>query len=302
MSFENLIGNYNVKEELKEAIKNNKIVHSYMFVGQEGIGKKKYALEFAKKLLCLSNNKDTCNNTCESCIKFNSNNHPDFFYVEPEGNSLKISQVRTLQESIYQKPIISNKKIYIINDANKMTVEAQNAFLKTLEEPPEYAVIILIVSNENMLLNTIKSRCLRVYFNSIEQQEFLQYIKKNNIIENPSDSIIEMCGGSFSRLENIKENYDKYSSIEEIFTDFINKKEKSIINIFNKFDVLYKKEDIQNLLEYMIVIIYNLIKTEGYKKRYISAINIIENCRKKISSNCNFDMCIDELLLKLYEI
>ena len=105
------------------------------------------------------------NDNCSSCVKFNSSNNPDFVLIEQDGNSIKIAQIREMQENVYTKPIVSRKKVFIINDSDKMTEEAQNSLLKTLEEPPEYIIIILITANENKLLNTIKSRCLKISFN-----------------------------------------------------------------------------------------------------------------------------------------
>ena len=141
--FEKIIGNERVKKYIETSIKQEKVLHSYLFVGTEGIGKKLVATEFAKQVLCLEDGK--CCNKCKSCIEFESLNHPDFDIIEPDGNSIKIDQIRKMQKKIQEKPIISNKKIYIINNSDKMTKEAQNCLLKTLEEPPQYAIILLII-------------------------------------------------------------------------------------------------------------------------------------------------------------
>ena len=148
-------------------------------------------------LLCMSEQR-ACNN-CSSCIKFNSNNHPDFVIINSDdGKSIKINQIRIMQEQIAEKPIISNRKVYIINDSDLMTVEAQNCLLKTLEEPPEYAVIILVLSNENKLLNTIKSRCTKIVFHKLNNEQLLQYAKQNNISVN--NDLLDTCDGSISNL------------------------------------------------------------------------------------------------------
>ena len=168
--FEKIIGNDSIKEQLVKSLNNNQISHSYLFIGIEGIGKKLIATEFAKAILCL-NDKKYCNN-CKSCIEFDSDNNPDFLYIEPDGNSIKIDQIREMQKKLQEKPIISKNKVYIINNADKMTTEAQNSLLKTLEEPPEFVTIILIGSNENMFLTTIKSRCMILHFNKIDDKIF----------------------------------------------------------------------------------------------------------------------------------
>lgn len=304
MSFENIIGNDKIKEELVDTIKSGNVSHSYMFVGQEGIGKYEFAVEFAKMILCLSENKLNCN-SCDSCIKFLSSNHPDFIKLEPDGNSIKIAQMRQMQENIYQKPIISSKKVFIINNAEKMTQEAQNSLLKTLEEPPYYVVIILIVSNENLVLNTIKSRCLKLHFQNLNKREILEYIKENNFIDYFTDNMVNLCNGSIGKVEKIRDNIELYSSVEKLINGIITPKFDSIIDIINNAEILYKsKENIYDILEYMVVLVYSFINnnTESVLvNKYINIINIIENIKNKFRSNCNYDMCVDELLLKIWE-
>ena len=173
MSFDNIIGNDKIKNFINKSIETKKTTHSYLFIGIEGIGKTLFAREFARKLLCI-NNEDS--EDCSSCIKFKTDNHPDFKLIEPDSGSIKIEQIRKMQEEIAQKPILSNKKVYIIKDCENMTTEAQNCLLKTLEEPPEYIVIILITANESKILTTVKSRCMKVSFEEIKNNEILQII------------------------------------------------------------------------------------------------------------------------------
>ena len=194
MNFSNIIGNEEIKIFLDNLIKTNNVVHSYMFIGPDGIGKVLFAKEFAKMILCQDSNK-ACNH-CSSCIKFNSDNHPDFMIINSEdGKSIKINQIRFLQERISEKPIVSNRKVYIINDSDLMTVEAQNCLLKTLEEPPEFAVIILVLSNENKCLSTIKSRCTKIAFQKLRNSDLTQYANENNLEVNSSllSAVIIKC-------------------------------------------------------------------------------------------------------------
>ena len=164
MEFKNIIGNTEVKDYLIKSVKQKNILHSYLFLGTSGIGKRLIAKAFAKKILCLQDSEDEC--TCKSCICFDGFNHPDFYLINEAGEKIKVDEIREITEKVIEKPIISNKKVYIINDAEKMTKEAQNCLLKTLEEPPEFAVLILITSNENLLLTTVKSRCMKINFHA----------------------------------------------------------------------------------------------------------------------------------------
>lgn len=301
MSFDRIIGNNRIKQDLQETVMNGTISHSYLFVGQEGIGKRMFAQEFAKSILCLSEDKDC--NSCSSCIKFNSGNNPDFIKLEPDGNSIKISQIREIQENIYQKPILSNKKVIIINDSDKMTEEAQNSLLKTLEEPPEYIVIILIASNENKLLNTIKSRCLKISFLSLSTTEMSEYVKQLGITPKPSENILKACNGSLGKLIKINEDLEEYNQIDIVTNKFINREIKNIVDMLNQYEVLYKSKDIiMQLLDYMVIIIYDYIsKNDDYRARLLNLILEIEKCKTRVSSNCNYDMSIDDLLIKMWE-
>lgn len=296
MNFNNIIGNENVKHLLDNSIKSNSLVHSYMFVGPEGIGKSLFAKDLAEIILCMSSHSSACG-TCSSCIKFESNNHPDFVFIDSDdGKSIKIGQIRLMQEQISEKPIVSERKVYVINNSDLMTVEAQNCLLKTLEEPPEYATIILVLSNENKLLNTIKSRCTKITFQKLSDDDLINYAKINNIEINTD--LLATCNGSISNLINLRNNVEAYQSLDTILESFST---KDIVDIWNNADILYKsKENINNLLEYFNTVFLNKLRSSKEEK-YINAIKIVELTKKRLSSNANYDMCIDNLLLKIWE-
>ena len=203
-----------------------------------------------------------------------------------------------MQEKIAEKPIVSNKKVYIINDSDTMTKESQNCLLKTLEEPPEYAIIILILSNENKMLNTIKSRCTKINFSPLTGNEINQYFNENHSSLNLNTNVLKLCGGSISKAIELQNESQSYNLLDNLINSFSN---SSIIDIWNNSEILYKSKDIiQNLLEYMnIVFMNNLLETNELK--YINIIKYIEEAKKRLVSNANFDMTIDNLLLKIWE-
>ena len=296
MSFENLVGNDNVKQVLTEIIKTGNISHGYMFVGISGIGKLLFAKEFAKAILC--NEKTGCNN-CKSCIEFNTSNNPDFQVIEPDENSIKIEQIRLMNTKITEKPIISNKKVYIINNAETMTKEAQNCLLKTLEEPPEYAVIILIGTNENMFLNTIKSRCIRINFNKINDDDLKRILLEKYNYSNITENMLKLFSGSIEKAINLQGKQEIYSEIEQIFNNIEN---INIIDLLNKKEILLKnKEEIMNILEYINVLFFDKLKVANNKNEYIDAIKIVEDTKDRLNKNANLDMTIDNLLLNTWE-
>ena len=299
LSLQDLIGNDKIKKILIDNIKNNNILHSYLFYGNEGIGKKIFAMNFAKMILCNNNNNNhkPCDQ-CKSCIEFDSYNNPDFFIVEPEGNSIKIDQIRQLQKNILEKPINGNKKIYIINDADCMTKEAQNCLLKTLEEPQNFIVIILIASNENNILATVKSRCTKLYFqklNNMELSKFFEEKYNNNFIE---DNILNLCDGSISKALKVIEKSDILEQLKVIIDEIDITDE---LNIINKSQFFYdNKDDINLLLEYMYVLLYKKINKANLTK-CTNSMNIVQKTKIKLLNSNNFDMTIDNMLIKIWE-
>ena len=292
--FEQIIGNEKIQELLKNAIKNSKTSHSYLFIGTEGIGKKLIAQEFSKALLCLGDPK-YCN-TCKSCIEFDSQNNPDFNIIEPDGNSIKIEQIREIQRKVAEKPIISSKKIYIINDSDKMTTEAQNCLLKTLEEPPEYITIILIGTNENAFLSTIKSRCTIIHFQDIPEDKIQKYLSEKEGIQIHDPYILKAFGGSIGKAIQLQDKQEQYTQIQQILVSL---KNMDIIEIFQKSQILYdSKEEITNLLQYINTSLLELAKQDY---RYTNCIQIVENTKKRLQSNANYDMSIDNMLLQMKE-
>ena len=181
MIFKDIIGNEQNKEILNQIIRNNNISHSYMFIGKDSIGKMLFAKEFAKAILCIDNTKPC--DRCKSCIEFNTHNNPDFTVIEADGNTIKTDQIRELVKKVYEKPIVSNKKVYIINDSNLMTKEAQNSLLKTLEEPPAYMTIILVGRNESSFLTTIKSRCTILHFEPLKDEEIKEIFEVTGFVD-----------------------------------------------------------------------------------------------------------------------
>ena len=296
MKFDELIGNEKIKLNLIKTLKNNTISHSYMFIGTKGIGKKEFAREFAKGILCINEPDKLCE-TCKSCIEFVNSNNPDYYEIglEEDENSIKIETIRQMQKRVQELPIVANKKVYIIDDSEELTKEAQNCLLKTLEEPPEFVTIILIVSNENKILNTIKSRCIKVYFNDLLEEDLKQYINKNLEMSQFSNNMLIACGGSIGKAKKICENKEIYEDLDKIFNNIEN---YSLLDVMPKLEILYKSKDkIKDILEYLNTIFINKAK-ENIK--YIDYIKYVEETKTNINSNCNYDMSIDNLMFKIF--
>ena len=291
--FENILGNEEIKEMLKHALQNEKVSHSYLFLGISGIGKKMIATEFAKSILCL-NEKIYCNN-CKSCLEFDTNNHPDFNIIEPDGNKIKIEQIRELQKRIQEKPIISNNKVYIIDFADTMTTEAQNCLLKTLEEPPEFATIILLGNNESAFLPTIKSRCMILSCKPIQDSELKTFLEQNYGMKNITQNMLDRFQGSVGKAIELKDK-EEYQKLEEIIDKL---QESDLITTLKNAEILYEtKEEIFEILEYTNTLLLKKAKTN---MKYTKCIKIVEDTKRRLKQNANYDMSIDNMIFHMWE-
>ncbi|MCI8518771.1 MAG: hypothetical protein HFJ51_01200 [Clostridia bacterium] len=258
--------NKQIEELLENTAKRGRVVNGYIFSGTKRTQTYEYAKKFAKMVLCLDNKADVCS-SCKSCIMFDNENHPDYYELNKGiEDAIKIDEIREMQTKIYEKPIISSKKVYVINNAENMTKEAQNCLLKTLEEPPEFVTMIIISNNDNNILVTIKSRCAKVIFTEESNKELTE--EENKV---------------YNELERIFGHIQEYKSVD----------------LLNKLEILYKnKEKIFEILEFVNIILFEKAKEDV---SYLEYIDYVEEAKRKLKQNSNFDMCIDNLILKIWE-
>lgn len=176
-TFSELVGHEQIRTHLETAIRDEKPFHAYIFQGDVGVGKETMATTFAAGLQCRGEGGRPCK-SCVSCHQTESGNQPDIIWVNREKSSLGVDEIRDkLCNTMDIRPFSSQYKVYIVPEAEKMTEAAQNALLKTIEEPPDYGVVILLTSNISELLPTIRSRCLTLEFRPMSTavvEEFLR--------------------------------------------------------------------------------------------------------------------------------
>lgn len=182
----NIVGHSENREKLRQIVECGKVGHAYLFVGKSGIGKRLVALEFAKNIMCPNSKNGVACMECDECKTFGNN--ADFEIIEPEKNIIKVDAIRNFESEVYLKPTMSLRKCFIINDADLMNESAQNALLKILEEPPLYATIILVASNKEKLLGTIKSRVVSINFKALSNDEIKEIVGQDF-----DDEIIEFA-------------------------------------------------------------------------------------------------------------
>ncbi|MCX8069495.1 MAG: DNA polymerase III subunit, partial [Thermodesulfovibrionales bacterium] len=213
MSFNDIFGHEREIRILKGIINRNRLATSFLFTGNEGIGKRLIAKNFVKAINCREPIENDCCDKCISCKKIDGNNHIDIYYVEEAEQDIKIETVRNIESFVATKPLEARVKCVIIDKAHKMNFNAQNAFLKTLEEPPPNCIIILITSSPDLLLDTIKSRCFQLRFVPLSMKQSILFASKNNISQ-PFNLCIGLPGSiltneSKNSLTNFLSIYDE---------------------------------------------------------------------------------------------
>ncbi len=324
IDFNNIIGHEDVIDNLKKALKKGNISHSYLFVGSESIGKKAVALAFAKALLCEKGGLEPCKQ-CISCKKFDSSNHPDFYYIEPDGDLIRKPQIEDIIKSTFTMPLEGKRKVYIIDDSFKMNIQSQNAFLKTLEEPPSYVNIILISTSSKNLLPTIISRCEIIKFSPIENDKIMSFlIDKCNKTREEAKFISSYSKGSIGRaieLCNDNEFLSLRNSTINIIDELLKGDELKLISSLGFFDENQDSyEEILDIILYWFRDLYiyielgdsdliinrdkmELLSNQTYLSR--SKINdIIESVlvtKENIQKKVNYQLSIETMLLKIQE-
>lgn len=209
MQFSEIKGQQQAIHILQRAIQTQHIAHAYLFTGPEGVGKKKTALAMAQYLNCSHKNPDTLQSCgqCPSCIQAATGSQPDIILLEPDGASIKIEQIRTLLTKVSLRNYESAYKVIIINDAHLMTEQAANCLLKTLEEPTDNTVFLLITAQVQNLPITILSRCQQIQFQSLAPsliQELLQQL--HPALQSRIGLVSALARGSMQTAEDLLAN------------------------------------------------------------------------------------------------
>ncbi|NLY76754.1 MAG: DNA polymerase III subunit delta' [Tissierellia bacterium] len=325
MDFNQIIGHEKIIGILKNAIKCNHIFHCYLFAGEESVGKRLVALAFAKALLCKREDVKPCNK-CTSCLKFNSFNHPDFELIEPEDGSIPKKRIDDLIKSMAIAPLESKRRIIIIDQCDKMRIEAQNELLKTLEEPPLYVNMILITSNSNGLIPTILSRSQVIKFHPVESKKIVQLLMgEYNKTEEEANFIAHFTKGSVGRSIALSKSPDFFNMREDVLSIIHKVVTGDKMNIMNSVDFFVENKDsidkIMDIILYWFrdLIIYkeigdsNLIINKDKIQilsrqsflnigRINDIIEYIIKTKDYVKNNVNFQLAIEAMLLKIQEV
>lgn len=330
--FADIIGQEQIKEHLQNALKTNKVSHAYILNGEKNSGKEFIAKIFASALQCEKTGislgmAEPCGE-CHSCIQMAGKNQPDVIYVTHEKpGSIGVEDIRSqINGDVAIKPYSSPRKVYIINEGEKMTVQAQNALLKTLEEPPEYTVILILTTNMESLLPTILSRCVALNMKPVRDSQVKKFLMETmRIPDYKADICVAFARGNVGKAKMLasSEEFDNVKEEAVTLLKCINEMEISEIvaaikkineyklDVNDYFDILaiwyrdvllFKATNDANHLIFREEIQY--IRRVADRSTYEgieTVINALEKSKQRLKANVNFDLTMELLLLTIKE-
>ena len=325
--FGNIVGHEKIIAHFQNAIKLNKVSHAYILNGEDGSGKYMLAKAFAMTLQCVKKGIEPCLE-CVSCKKAAGHNHPDIIYITHEKpNSIGVEDIREqLVGDIMIKPYTGPYKIYIIDEAQKLTVQAQNTLLKTIEEPPAYAVIILLTNNASGFLPTVVSRCITLNLKVVPDELVKEYLMRElQIPDYKADISVAFAQGNVGKAINIATS-TKFTELKDDALKLIRQIQN--MNIYEVVDKVKRTSEFKSQIEdyldimgiwYRDVVLFkasrevgsvifkdelNNIKEQARKSSYEGleeVLNALEKAKIRLRANVNFDLVMELLFLAVKE-
>lgn len=325
--FQDIIGQEQIKEHLQNAIETDKVSHAYIIGGERSSGKEFVAKIFAMALQCEKGGTEPCGE-CHSCRQAMSRNQPDIVFVTHEKpNSIGVEDIRNqINNDIGIKPYSSPRKIYIINEGEKMTVQAQNALLKTLEEPPEYAVLLILTTNVDAFLPTILSRCVVLNMKPVADEKVKQYLMSElHVPDYKANICVAFARGNIGKAKLLasSEEFEKVKEEAITLVKYINDMETSeivkaikkiseykldvndyldILSVWYRDVLLYKAtRDINSLIFRDELTQITKVADRSTYEGIETIVNALEQAKRRLQANVNFDLTMELLLLTIQE-
>ena len=313
--FQDILGHETIKEHFKKAIAVHKVSHAYILAGEAGMGRKSLANAFALTLLCEKGQTEPCLE-CHACKQVLSGNHPDLIYVTHEKPaSIGVDDIREqINDTIQIRPYSANYKIYIVDEAEKMTVQAQNALLKTIEEPPAYAVIMLLTTNPDGFLPTILSRCVQLKLKPLPDSIIRSYLtEKMGVSESKSELYAAFARGNLGKAKrqvlNILKNV-RQMDISQLLDAIKRLKDENmdlhecldIMQVWYRDGLMFKVTKDANLLifkdEFSAM---NEMSTQIGYDGFENILNAIDKARIRLDANVNMELALELMFLAMKE-
>lgn len=325
-TFRDVIGHESIIGHFKSSIERGKVAHAYLIHGEKGTGKKLLAGLFAKTLQCEAGGTDPCG-ICRSCVQCDSGNQPDIIWVRHEKPTvISVDDIREqVNKDIIVRPYSSRYKVYIIPQGELMNPQAQNALLKTIEEPPEYAVIILLTNNIDKMLPTILSRCITLNLRPVRELDMMEYLSKLGVPATKAKFCVGFAFGNLGKAVRLATS-EEYNEIKHDCVQIL--KDINKMEIYELIDAVKRmskyKLEIYDYIDLMIMWYRDILmlKVSGspdkllFKEEYSTlkqqanyisfegienVLEAMDKLKIRLEANVNFDIAMELLLLTIKE-
>ncbi|MCD7036626.1 DNA polymerase III subunit delta' [Metabacillus sp. GX 13764] len=311
---------------LANSISKKRLAHAYLFEGKKGTGKKEVSLLLAKSTFCENLDGFKPCGHCRNCRRIDSGNHPDVHYIEPDGLSIKKKQIQELQEEFSKTGVESNKKVYIISQADKMTVNAANSLLKFLEEPNRETMALLLTEQVHQILNTILSRCQTLSFHPLPSQTIRNELVKSGVPLHLAGIASQLTNNLEDAIELSRNDWfaEARSKVIKLYEALLSRKDQAIIYVHTQWMPFFTDKDLQERgLDLLLYLYKDVISIQVgqedaavYKDQMESLrqhalqitqqsaaghIETILEAKKKLQSNVNPQLLMEQLVLTLQE-
>ncbi|HEY2931775.1 MAG TPA: DNA polymerase III subunit delta' [Acidobacteriota bacterium] len=286
-SFSEFIGNRHLLDQFLRCARANRLPQVLLFAGPDGVGKRGFAILAAKYLNCAQPSQNDSCGRCAACVKIEKGEYPELRILEPAGTQIKIDQIRELSSDIQYRPFEGRRKVYIIDPADKMNEEASNAFLKTLEECPDHALIVLVTSQSNSLLATIRSRCQVYRFSHVPAEEIEQLLNKTGVVPAQAAVLARLSGGSVGQALA-----RQWEETEIVRNDALEVLEAlcrpdnfhQVRSIWSRIKTDEMRQSLERLFEVMLIVLRDLLLVkEGFVSQAVN-VDVIARIEKAAAS------------------
>ncbi|MFK4566871.1 DNA polymerase-3 subunit delta' [Enterococcus sp. UD-01] len=296
-------------QQLQKSFEHGRLAHAYLFKGDTGTGKKEFGLWMAKRVFCTQVTDNQPCNQCNNCLRIAENEHPDVLRVVPEGQTIKVDQIRALKAEFSKSGVETAQKVFLIEQADKMSIGAANSLLKFLEEPEGKILAILETTSLAKILPTIQSRCQILHFQPLVKEKLVRALTENGINSNTAELLAELTN-SFDKAVEISQDewFNEAREITQQWFDYLTKDDlQAFVYVQKKLVKVFKEKEQQALSFDLLLAYYRKRLTQSVAKQQqkrvleqqAQRIELILKARQKWEANVSWQSVCEQLVIRM---
>ncbi|MBO0471816.1 DNA polymerase III subunit delta' [Enterococcus sp. DIV0242_7C1] len=296
-------------QQLQKSFEHGRLAHAYLFEGDTGTGKKEFGLWMAKHVFCTNLIDNTPCNQCNNCLRINDNEHPDVLRVAPDGQTIKVDQIRALKAEFSKSGVETAQKVFLIEQADKMSIGAANSLLKFLEEPEGKILAILETTSLTKILPTIQSRCQVLHFQPLVKEKLIHTLTETGISKNSAALLAELTNSFDKAVELSKDEwFNEAREIMQQWFDYLIKDDlQAFVYVQKKMVKVFKEKEQQALSFDLLLAFYRKQLTDSVSKEQLKRvieqqaqrIELILKARQKWEANVSWQSVCEQLVIRM---